>query len=388
MNRRFLLIIFPLLCLFVLSGCWDRRELNDRAIWLASGFDADEGGKVRVSGQVVVPYNMTTPSASGAGGGGGTQDNFIVVSEAGLNVGDILMKLQSFLAREVFFGQRLVIFLGEEFAKQGLHGKPDNTTRLSEASLRTDMFIVKGDTAINALKVRGRLESIPLFSALKKHERSGGRGETTFLDFLIATNRDGIEPTLPVVELSESNNMKPSKFLEIAGVAVLDPHLKLAGYLNMEEDRDLLWLLNRLHEITVSVVMEEGRISAQFDNLKSKIVPSRKRDGNFHFDIILRGNGNLLENETTMDPSRQTISNLFERKMEETAAKHMEETIRKVQTKYGLDIFGFGVAVHRKFPGEWRNIKERWNKEFKKATFNIKADLNLETPGLTGKPAI
>ena len=48
--------------LLFLSGCWDRKELNDRAIWLATGWDAAENGGVEISGQIVIPANIATQS--------------------------------------------------------------------------------------------------------------------------------------------------------------------------------------------------------------------------------------------------------------------------------------------------------------------------------------
>jgi len=45
------------LSLFLISGCWDRNELNEQAIWLATGWDISESGEIEVSGQVIIPAN-------------------------------------------------------------------------------------------------------------------------------------------------------------------------------------------------------------------------------------------------------------------------------------------------------------------------------------------
>lgn len=288
----------------------------------------------------------------------------------------------------MFFGQRQLIFLGEQLVRNGLKGWLDNTTRLSEASIRSDLFVIQGSDAIDALKMGGTLEPLPVVGALKKHERSGGRGETTLLDFLIAANRSGIHPTLPAAKLSQSKHMKPEKFFELSGVAILDEELKLAGFMDMEEDRDLLWLLNKLRKITLEADMDGGNVSAGFINLRSSIKPSRKKDGTWHFDITLHGDGDLLENNTEMDAGNKQVLNKFELALEQAVAKHMLATIHKVQDEFGLDIFGFGVVVHRKFPKLWPGLKDRWDEEFRRSTFRIEADLNLERPGLTGIPLL
>lgn len=384
--RGSMMLLLVCMSLVVQTGCWDRRELNDRALWLASGIDAEEDGRILLSGQIIVPYNVMTPAATG--GGGDSQKNYMVASETGVNLGDTLQKIQSKVAREVFFGQRQVLFLGEQLAKEGLEEVLDNATRQSESSIRTDVFVIKGDKAVNVLKMGGTLESIPVLGALKKHEQSGGRGETTFLDFLIAANREGIHPTLPAAELAKSKDMFPEEYFNIAGVAILDGDLKLAGYLNMEEDRALLWLLNKLRKMTAVAELEGGNASAEFINLRSNIKPIRNKDGSWHFHITLRGDGNLLENNTKIDANDKQGLSKLELAFEESMAGSVSDTIRKVQEEYGLDIFGFGLAIHRKFPREWPDVKDHWDDVFRRSTFTVKANLLLERAGLTGKPAI
>lgn len=39
-------------------------------------------------------------------------------------------------------------------------------------------------------------------------------------------------------------------------------------------------------------------------------------------------------------------------------------TLEKTQQVYGVDVFGFGDAWHRKYPREWQALKDRWDEEF------------------------
>lgn len=385
-KQRIVSVAAVCMALVLQTGCWDRQELNDRALWLASGIDTDEEENIRLSGQIVVPYNVMTPSATGSGGG--SKQNYTVASEAGENLGDALQKIQTKVSRDVFFGQRQILFLGEKLAKRGLEDILDNATRQSESSIRTDLFVIKGGKAVDVLKMGGTLETIPVLGALKKHEQSGGRGETTFLDFLTAVNRDGIRPTLPAAELAESKNMMPEKYFHLIGVAIFDGDLKLAGYLNMDEDRALLWLRNKLQKVMAVAELEGGNASAQFINLRCKIKPRPNKDGSWHFQISLRGDGNLLENNTKVEAGNQPGLNKLEQAFEKHIADLVTDTIHKVQQEYGLDIFGFGVIVHRKYPREWPGVKDRWDEVFRRSTFKVEADLLLERAGLTGKPAI
>ena len=61
------------LCLSVLfiSGCWDRKELNEQALWIGSGWDVAKNDDIELSGQIVIPANIQTQ-----GGGGVMQKGF------------------------------------------------------------------------------------------------------------------------------------------------------------------------------------------------------------------------------------------------------------------------------------------------------------------------
>lgn len=57
----------PLLLLpMLLSGCWERKELNELAFVLGLGLDKAEDG-YKVSMQVVIPSSITSQSAGGSG---------------------------------------------------------------------------------------------------------------------------------------------------------------------------------------------------------------------------------------------------------------------------------------------------------------------------------
>lgn len=65
MMRKILLSIMTLSLTF-LTGCWDRVEINDLALVLASGFDLTKDGQLEITEQIALPSGIGMP---GAGGG-------------------------------------------------------------------------------------------------------------------------------------------------------------------------------------------------------------------------------------------------------------------------------------------------------------------------------
>lgn len=65
MKRKIYRLFVFTLMIFILTGCWSRRELNEIAIALAMGVDKS-GDQFKVSAQIVNPGEV----ASAKGGGG------------------------------------------------------------------------------------------------------------------------------------------------------------------------------------------------------------------------------------------------------------------------------------------------------------------------------
>lgn len=382
MNKVGTLIAIFILSLIFLSGCWDRKELNDRAIWAATGWDVEKKDRLLASGQIVIPSNMQPQ------GGGGAGNSYFVVSASGKNVEDSLQNLQAKLSRQSFMGQRRVTFFGEEFAKGGIKKYFESIIRSSEVNIRTGAFVVKKGTANEALNLTYPLEKIPSLTALREYEQIGKNGDDTFLSFLIAANSDGIRPILPAVEtrkfLDGKQDSPANASIKIAGLAMFDKKLKLIGFLNFKESRIVYWIKGSLKNQIVPILLKEGNASLKLEKLDSKIIPEINDKNQLKMTIKLTGNGALIENNTKLDLLKLENVKFMEKDMEQYVKREVEKTMAKVQTKYGADIFGFGEAVHRKYPQQWKKIKKDWDEKFAEVDVSVKVDLTIKRVGLSG----
>lgn len=388
MKKIFVICFGICLPFLFLSGCWDRKELNDRAIWLATGWDVAENDGIELSGQIVIPANVQTQG----GVGGGAEEGFFTISAKGKNVGDILQNMQTKLPREAFFGQRRVILISEELARRGLKKELDMNNRSPDTSLRTDIFVVRGAKAKEMLTVANPLEKSPAASALKEHQQSGGRGDTAYLKMLIAANREGISPTIPSIEISSSlegdeTGKKDSpnpKLFRLAGVSVFDHNLKMLGFLNADENRNLLWIMGILKKMNISIPKKDGNASINLTKISSKIKPTFSKNNKVSFTVILNGEGALTESNSGLDVEYTGNLNLLEKEFEKQALKRVQKTIAKVQKEYGVDIFGFGELIHKKHPIRWKTLRDNWDQTFSQADISVKANIKIKQIGMDG----
>ncbi|MGR5976726.1 Ger(x)C family spore germination C-terminal domain-containing protein [Bacillus paranthracis] len=102
--------------------------------------------------------------------------------------------------------------------------------------------------------------------------------------------------------------------------------------------------------------------------------------------LFFSGEGTIQENNTNLDLSQPKNITLLEHVLEKQSEKQALQTIKKVQKQYGTDIFGFGEAIHRKYPSEWKGLKKNWSKQFRKVQVSVHTKLTIRRVGLTGPP--
>jgi spore germination protein KC len=276
MNRKLLVLFIFVSSMFVLSGCWDSMELNDRAIELAWGLDKAKNKNIEVSTQVIIPSKVS--GGQGTGSTGGSPGNpYFVETGTGKDTIDAVQQMQTKLSRKIFRGQRRIIVIGESLARKGIKGILDTYTRDPSINLLTDIFVIKGGTAKEFLKASYPLENIPALGALKEYNQIGGQKTVGFLNFLLAANKEGRDPTMPAIVFRSPTDGGPSKSngFRIGGIAIFNKDLKLIGFLNPKESETLRWVTGNLDKFTITafVPQEKHYVSLDTSKLDSHIQP-------------------------------------------------------------------------------------------------------------------
>jgi spore germination protein KC len=64
-------------------------------------------------------------------------------------------------------------------------------------------------------------------------------------------------------------------------------------------------------------------------------------------------------------------------------AERMNTVIKKVQTEFGYDIFGFGTMINKKNPALWSQLRENWDDYFKNVEVEVKPEFVIINTALT-----
>jgi spore germination protein KC len=367
-------IIFLILVL-ILSGCWDRNEINDYAFWIGTALDISESGKLQKSAQIAVPADFR----SIRGGGGKSERANIVLTATGLSIVDLTQQIQDKLPRKVFLGHRRSIFIGEKLARKGLIDVMDQFTRNTDTRLRTDIFVVNNAEGKEVLNINSPFNQFSSIVAVDQ-DRYCRLGDTALRDVLIDARRDGIRPAMPMVEISPMNKQEKDKVFDVRSVAIFNKNLEMVGEVSGRESLELFWVKGVLKNQFVTEEVEEGSIALYESNLKQTI--RTRFDGNkLKAYIKLMGTGRVLENNTDIDLSISAERIHIEKKLNAIKAKRVEETIKNIQSQFGQDVFGIGEEFHREHPYQWKEIRDRWDDIFPTIEVTVDVKLNIQSTG-------
>lgn len=373
-----------IICLSLFTGCWDRTEINELALVMASGFDLAEDGQLEVTLQIALPKGIP----GGMQGGGQGEKPVVVVTAKGKDDLDILSKLQMRLSRKLSFAHRAIVIFGEKYARHGIDQALDELLRNPESRYSTYILTAHGATAKQILHSPYILEHIPAIG-LKKMQSSGLSLAVKLDEFLNAIPSPGMSPTTGAIRLIDGRNADAP--FQIGEVAVYQEN-KLVGFLSKDEVKTFRWLKGKFkgEKITTQVEPKEqafkGTVSIEVSQDKTTI--STKIKGEVpEVTATFKAKGRVMENDTRLDLSKSENLKLVQSKLSDEMQKKIESMFNHVQKQLKSDIFGFGEEIHIEHAAFWKKIKNQWKDIYPQIPVQIKVDVSIERVGKTQAPA-
>jgi spore germination protein KC len=383
-------LLLLLVCVPLISGCWDRIELNDVSFFMASALDITEEGELRTAIQVPIPAGTNSGNGGSVSPGGTLGKTYFVLSATGTNIHDAETKLQQKMARHFFKGHRRIVFIGETLAKKGIQDILDYYSRDPGSRLRTYLLVARGREALELIQTDHPLERIPS-EEVRELERSGIGTSVTFRDFLMTQARGGIVPVTGAIELvAPTDKMKGDKssvvnIFRLSSTAVFKNY-KLVGYLNGVETRNLRWIKGELKQEVMGDKLPgiDGDVGVVLNKIDSKI-NTYMNDNFAKVHIYLNANGVITESNVNLDLSQPEKLKIIEKALGDLIAEEALFTVKKAQTEWKADIFGFGLQLHLFELETWKKVRPEWDTIFAKADISITAKISLRRAGIITK---
>jgi spore germination protein KC len=392
-----------------LTGCWDRLEIEERAVILGIAVDIEDASVVkdeadvshlngsipkpdesllRLTAQIAVPGRI--PLGPGGVGGGNAKKPVWVLSAVGHTIDDALMVLQQELADRIFLGHLRIIVVSEAYAKRGLSNLNDYLRRNQEVR-RLAWMIVSDGRAEKFMNAAPELERVPALYmlAMMDHSVEMGKYPNEFIGIFWSKDSSlGREPNLPYVAIKKKQN------IEISGLAYFRAGRMVGKTLPLEIGIYMGLTNEKRGGYTAFIQIPGTANSVMFraTNRKSKTKVSLKNGKPyFTIDVLLEGNIEERMNEHKSNNMAEIRRNeqlkIIQKELSEMGEKSGISLIKKTQKK-GSDIFGFGEYVRAKEPTYWnQNIrtKKEWERMYKNVSFEVNYVVKIRRVGMEAK---
>lgn len=376
--RRVLAMVLIVLTVFA-AGCWDLREVEDLAFVTAVAVDTASGGGVKLLVQVINPRALGGgPRAAVTPGASIPAKTYRNYEAVGRTVFEAFRQLSLGIPKRLFFAQNREIFFTEGVAKKGIGEIIGLFDRGVEIRKLAHILVIRGKME-EVLELPGTLQPAPAIrieGIIRQQHLTNHYPKVSLGEFLRLMETGGQETYCPVIRLEKSKThvLRPHKptplapeppfQMKIAGTALFRKD-RLVGFLNERETRGLLWARGEVQggALVVSCPSGQGKVSLEILRSEARMMPEITDDGRLKLTVKIREEGNLVHAGCPVDVSKPEVI----KKLEKLKAKAIEgevmSAVRRAQ-EYRSDPFGFGVAFRRRYPREWRMMKDTWSEEF------------------------
>ena len=377
--------VLLILCL-LLSGCWDRRELNEISITLAMAIDKVED-EYQLTAQVVIPSEVSMQTGTG-------RSTVTLFQAKGETVYEAFRKMTIDSPRKIYPGHLQMLVIGEDLAREGIAESLELLSR--DWELPSDFFVVvaRDMMASEILNVNTTLENIPankMFNTLKTSENAwSGTNGITLVELVADLVTEGKEAVLTGIFVTgdqEIGSSKQNAESIIPAARIQYDHLavfkedKLVGWLTERDSRGYNGITDSVQTTVAPISCPNGG-KATIEVIKFKTdVKGIINNGNPKVDIKIKINGNIGEVQCRIDLTKPESIDELAKIYEDDLRENISQTIETAQKKYKTDVFGFGDAIHRSNPREWKKLKDQWDEKFSDLNVNIKIDVKLQRMG-------
>ncbi|MFZ5828348.1 MAG: Ger(x)C family spore germination protein [Bacillota bacterium] len=368
--RRVALLL--LLCLTLLTGCWDNREPRRRAFVLGMAIDAGEEADVlEVSVQLPVPHAAKASGASGGGGGGAQEPQYLLVRGSGPTLSEALERVQDRVSRSLFLGQMRMILLSEQLSAQQVRAVVHGLRTETEIEETVYMAVTEG-RADRVMEFEPPLERLPALyfnTVFEATRRSTITIPIQYWEFARALETSGWEPILPLVRLTETQE------LEVRGLGVFRGH-ELRGFLEGDAVEGYLWLVGQVSKRALSIPTEEGYVGIR-SMAGSRTVSVRFEDDEPVFTVHMLINGEVGQAPPGVDDD--LVLNQAGPLAEAVIRRQVGEAISLIQEELRTDIFGFGKRLFYMYPRYFEGVD--WEERFPEVRIESEIKLRLLRKG-------
>lgn len=369
-------IMAVMLCVLLLSGCWDQIEVEDRLFVLGIGIDKTKGEEQKTP-EDRYTLSFVAPVVGSVKEGEGpafktykTVNNTVILS---------LSQLMERFSQKQFFGHTRAIFFGEDIMKDEklLKGVIDGASRYHELHNSMFAYIVPG-RAEDVFKVEPMFDRllVPYITGITENSDYTTKVmKLSLADMIIMLTDQKGGLVIPVVR-PEKDEVKMN------GAGVLKDY-KLIGYLGDQEVAVYNWVTDKAMGGSISVEHEDVSVAFRHFTFRRDIELTKVEDGKIYLNYKMETEGSIEEYIMGKKVLDGPLLKDIEKELEQRIKGESEKLIKKFQQEFRIDLIGAKAYLSQRQPKLFKTIEKDYDKYFTDGiVINVVADVHIRRVGL------
>lgn len=412
------LILFTVINIFfgMLSGCYDRREIDDLSFVIAVGLDKGTTNTLKMTIQIAVP--LASSGGSGEeGGGGDANKSSIFTSIQTQTIYGAYNMINTYISKQISMAHCKLLVFSEELAKDGIEKYIQAYKRGKEYRDTMMVVIARGSSEEFIKNSSSQLEINPANSyeiGLGSHDYTGFSANSTLLNFYLHEKCTCVQPVAILGGVNNFDEMGQEGLTnstykekgrkgpfegdykagdmprtggtksETIGLAVFDGG-KMVGSLDGQETIYYLMLTGNYGRSNINIDdpnnEEEFIILDVSQGRKPKNKVSMQGDKPIiSADIKLEAD--ILSIQSGINYESSENISILEEHMESFFKEEILRFLYRTSEGFNSDICGFGKSMKMKFLTWDKWVDFQWLSKYNKSEFDISVDVKIRRPGL------
>lgn len=384
--------ILPLLLIcFLLTGCWDKTEIESKQLVSVIAVDPGEDINKQKYLKDIKPYDPMTDidlkkihitfgvpdlSQLGPNKGAQAQDKYIDVD--GYSFQDAVSKARLKSSRSMRFSHTNLLVFSESLMENTSVFKEILDYLQREPSLNRNMYIIVArGSAQQYIKLQTAMEKNMETYILGLIENDYNNSEiipVTLNDFLVQINENG-NSLLPVVSMDEDNND-----IKIEGSTAIKS-FRAKGELNPVETANIELLRGKLKGSKKMIFLDEHPMDIDINNTSRKISVNEV-NGKLKFNVDLNIEAQIKNYYLDKKVFSTDKLNYVQQNFNKSIKSECEYALKITQNDLQIDPVGFGEYLEKFYPDIWNRVKNNWDEEYKNSLINVNVDTQIRRIGV------
>jgi len=372
MKKRIVYMLMLIGTMFILTGCWDSVELNDRHVVLELALDKAENVQNKIGQEGYYEVTYTIPDMKKLSGADSLSED---VKTKMVTVSPTLVKsideMEAKMQNTLTFSHVKAIVLGEDLLKdkQLFENIINSISRNIDFSRGINLLATKGKASdiTQGENYQNPMLGLYIMKYFDNTEKLTGNAKQQSMGTMLREIQETSITTLPIISKTEEKSMK------IGGAAVIKDY-ELVDWLSEDEVRGMTLIDGKIKGMPVVIEYKGNYLTYTIKEKKTNI--EFKEGKNLETVINLRIHGEITEGLSAMN------SKIFDRndidQITELLRNKINEKLQLVIEKekaIDVDFLNIELALYRKSPKLWNKYR---GQDDSSIISNMKIDLNTD----------